>query len=73
MAGRRVQIGWKVEDTPEILRERCRREEEGEVRTHLQARRRLTGWSMEQAAGAGGGPLPHHTMVGRLVPAGRGC
>jgi hypothetical protein len=37
MAGMRVQIAWEAEDTPEALRERYRREEEGEVRTRLHA------------------------------------
>ena len=37
MAGRRVQIAWEEQDTPEALREGYRRQEEGEVRSRLQA------------------------------------
>jgi transposase len=51
MAGKRVEIAWEAEDTPEALRERYRRQEEGEVRTRLHALWLLRrGWSMTQVA-----------------------
>jgi transposase len=65
MAGRRVQIAWEVEDTPEALREQYRRQEESEVRTRLHALWLLrTGWSMEEVAGVVG---VHYRTVQRWV------
>ena len=65
MAGRRVQIAWEAEDTPEALREQYRRQEEGEVRSRLQALWLLrTGWSMEQVAGV---VRVHYRTVQRWV------
>jgi transposase len=65
MAGRRVQIAWEAEDTAEALREGYRRQEEGEVRSRLQALWLLrTGWSMEQVARVVG---VHYRTVQRWV------
>jgi transposase len=65
MAGKRVEIAWEAEDTPEALRQRYRRQEEGEVRTRLQALWLLrTGWSMEQVAEVVG---VHYRTVQRWV------
>jgi transposase len=65
MAGRRVQIAWQVADTPDALRERYRREEEGETRTRLQALWLLrTGWNMEEVARVTG---VHYRTVQRWV------
>ena len=65
MAGRRVQIAWESEDSSEALRERYRRQEEGEVRTRLHALWLLrTGWSMEQVAGI---VAVHYRTVQRWV------
>jgi transposase len=65
MAGKRVQISWEAEDTPEALREGYRREEEGEVRTRLQALWLLRkGWGMEEVAGIAG---VHYRTVQRWV------
>jgi transposase len=65
MAGIRVQIAWEAEDTPEALRQRYRRQEEGEVRTRLQALWLLrTGWSMGQVAEVTG---VHYRTVQRWV------
>jgi transposase len=52
MAGKRAEIAWEEQDTPEALRERYRKEAEGEVCTRLHALWLLrTGWGMEQVAG----------------------
>ena len=65
MAGKRVEIAWEVEDTPEALRQRYRNEEEGEVRTRLQALWLLrTGWNLEQVAEVTG---VHYRTVQRWV------
>jgi transposase len=65
MAGRWVQIAWQVADTPDALRERYRREEEGETRTRLQALWLLrTGWNMEEVARVTG---VHYRTVQRWV------
>jgi transposase len=65
MAGRRVQIAWQVADTPDALRERYRREEEGETRTRLQGLWLLrTGWNMEEVARVTG---VHYRTVQRWV------
>ena len=65
MAGRRVEIRWHAEDTPEALRERYRREEEGEVRTRLHGLWLLrTGRSMEEVSGIVG---VHYRTVQRWV------
>jgi transposase len=65
MAGKRVEIAWEVEDTPEALRQRYRNEEEGEVRTRLQALWLLrTGWNLEQVAKVTG---VHYRTVQRWV------
>jgi hypothetical protein len=51
MAGKRVEIMWATEDTPEALGERYRRQEDGEVRTRLHALWLLSrGWVMRQVA-----------------------
>ena len=50
MAGRRVEIAWEEQDTPEALRERYRKQEGGEVRSRLQALWLLrTGWGLASA------------------------
>ncbi len=65
MAGRRVEIAWEAQDTPEALRERYRRQEEGEVRTRLHALWLLRkGWSMAQVAEVAG---VHYRTVQRWV------
>ena len=65
MAGKRVEIAWEVEDTLEALRQRYRNEEEGEVRTRLQALWLLrTGWNLEQVAEVTG---VHYRTVQRWV------
>ncbi len=65
MAGRRVQIEWEAGDITEALRERYRRQEEGEVRTRLHAVWLLrTDWSMEEVAGVVG---VHYRTVQRWV------
>ncbi len=65
MAGRRVQIAWERADSSEALRERYRREGEGQVRTRLHALWLLrTGWSMEEVAGIVG---VHYRTVQRWV------
>src|ERR671918_436048 len=65
MAGKQVQIAWDEQDTPEVLRERYRGQEKGEVRSRLQALWLLrTGWSMEQVAGVVG---VHYRTVQRWV------
>ncbi len=51
VAGRHVAITWTAEDTAASLRERYRRQGDGEVRTRLHALWLLrTGWGMEQVA-----------------------
>jgi transposase len=65
MAGKRVQIVWEEADSPESLRERYRRQGEGEVRSRLQALWLLrTGWSMGQVAEVVG---VHYRTVQRWV------
>jgi transposase len=65
MAGRRVQIVWHSGDTPEALRERYRREEEGEVRSRLHALWLLrSDWGMEEVARTVG---VHYRTVQRWV------
>ena len=65
MAGRRVEIAWEEQDTPEALRERYRRQGEGEVRSRLQALWLLrTGWGMEQVSEVVG---VHYRTVQRWV------
>lgn len=65
MVGKRVQIAWEAGDTPEALRERYRREEEGEVRSRLHALWLLrSNWTMEEVAGVVG---VHYRTVQRWV------
>lgn len=65
MAGKRVQVPWKVEDTPEALRERYRREKDAEVRTRLHALWLLRlEWDMEVVARTVG---VHYRTVQRWV------
>ncbi len=65
MAGRRVQIVWEAADTGAALRERYRRQKEGEVRTRLHGLWLLrSGWAMEQVAGIVG---VHYRTVQRWV------
>jgi transposase len=65
MAGRRVQITWHAEDTPEALRERYRRQKDGEVRTRLHGLWLLrSGWGMKEVAGVVG---VHYRRVQRWV------
>src|SRR5918999_4035501 len=65
MAGIPVQIAWAAEDTPEALRERYRKQAEGEVRTRRQALWLLRrGWSMAQVAEIVG---VHYRTVQRWV------
>lgn len=65
MAGKRVEIRWAAEDTPESLREQYRQQEDGEVRMRLHALWLLRqGWGMEQVAGIVG---VHYRTVQRWV------
>lgn len=65
MAGKRVEITWATEDTPETLGERYRRQEDGEVRTRLHALWLLSrGWGMRQVAEIVGA---HYRTVQRWV------
>jgi hypothetical protein len=65
MAGKRVEIVWAAEDTPETLGERYRRHEDGEVRTRLHALWLLRrGWGMPQVAEIVG---VHYRTVQRWV------
>jgi transposase len=65
VAGRRVAITWTAEDTAESLRERYRKQGDGEVRTRLHALWLLrTGWGMEQVASIVG---VHYRTVQRWV------
>jgi hypothetical protein len=65
MAGKRVEIVWAAEDTPETLGERYRRQEDGEVRTRLHALWLLRrGWGMPQVAEIVG---VHYRTVQRWV------
>lgn len=65
MVGKRVQVPWAAEDTPEALRQRYRQEEEGEVRTRLHALWLLrTDWDMEEVARTVG---VHYRTVQRWV------
>lgn len=65
MAGKRVEVPWAAEDTPEALRQRYRQEEEGEVRTRLHALWLLRlDWGMEEVARIVG---VHYRTVQRWV------
>lgn len=65
MAGRRVQILWAAEDTAGALRERYRRQDEGDLRTRLHGLWLLrSGWGMEPVAQVVG---VHYRTVQRWV------
>ncbi len=69
MAGKRVEIVWAAEDTPETLGNRYRRHEDGEVRTRLHALWLLRrGWGMPQVAEIVG---VHYRTVGGWAGTGR--
>lgn len=65
MAGKRVEIAWRAQDTPEALREQYRKQGNGEVRTRLHALWLLReGRRMEEVAKVVG---VHYRTVQRWV------